>query len=78
MIFFLQFRPWGTIKYAWGLITEGVHGDPCQLPDYKVLQIYAAELLQDERPCSRPRPTNRIKALKDNMMLTTVSCHKYE
>ena len=27
--------PWGTIKYAWGLIPEGVHGDLCQLPDCK-------------------------------------------
>jgi len=23
-----------TIKYAWGLIPDGVHGNPCQLPDY--------------------------------------------
>jgi len=30
-----QFSPWGTIKYAWGLIPEGVHGDHCQLPDYR-------------------------------------------
>ena len=28
--FSLQFSPWGTIKYAWGLIPEGVHGDHCQ------------------------------------------------
>jgi len=30
--FSLQFSPWGTIKYAWGLIQERVHGDHCQLP----------------------------------------------
>jgi len=28
-LIFLQ----GTIKYAWGLIQEGVHGDLFQLPD---------------------------------------------
>ena len=28
----------GTIKYAWGLIAEGVHGDPCQFPDYHIAE----------------------------------------
>jgi len=29
---FSAVQPLGTIKYAWGLIPEGVHGDHCQLP----------------------------------------------
>ena len=38
MIFFLKFSLWSTIKYAWGLVPEGVHGNPCQLPNYYIMQ----------------------------------------
>jgi len=29
-----MFSPHSTIKYAWVLIAVGVHGNPCQLPEY--------------------------------------------
>jgi len=52
MIFFCSFRPWGTIKYAWGLVPEGVHRDPCQLPDYIDRTLENSNFFNLQAPCA--------------------------